>query len=185
MTTKLSISLAAIAAFTGSAFAGTHVTPVTPPAPDSLYRAGEFSLSVAGLVGARAGGLNALSAWSRNAVPGVDMELKYFITRNFGLGLEGDWLNTRRTLFGSALNFYYRMPLSESSAWAPYFLGGIGGLYGGGGGAAFEGHLGAGVEYRLSQKIGLFTDGRYTWVDATRNTIPQFGLIRFGVNFVF
>ena len=91
----------------------------------------------------------------------------------------------RRSLFGSALNFYLRAPLSQHSRWAPYLFAGVGGLYGGGGGAAFEAHIGGGLEYRLTPNVGLFGDGRYEWVDATRNSVPQFGAMRLGVNFVF
>jgi hypothetical protein len=190
MKTTLSISLAAIAAFTGSAFAGTPVKTVVPPEPE-FYRAGEFQGSVSFLGAARNGGNRAFgplagaSAWTEDTAPGVDMELRYFITRNFGVGLEGEWLATRRDLFGSALNFYLRAPLNQHSRWAPYLFAGVGGLYGGGGGAHLEGHIGGGLEYRITPTVGLFGDGRYEWVDATRNGVPQFGAMRLGVNIVF
>jgi hypothetical protein len=209
MKTKQSICLAAIAAFTGSAFAGTPVKAVAPTETE-FYRAGEFQGSVSFLGGARtsgggggqiAAGQNTPGqntsgqnasvplgggpqpAWTSSTAAGVDAELKYFITRNFGIGLEGEWLNTSRTLYGSALNLYLRAPLSASSRWAPYLFAGAGGLYGGG--AYFEGHIGGGIEYRITPKIGIFGDARYEWVDATRNNIPQFGAMRFGVNVVF
>jgi hypothetical protein len=191
MKTSLSITLAAIAAFTGSAFAGTPVKTVVPAEPE-FYRAGEFQGSVSFLGGAKSGGTRAVgplagpaSAWTNSTAPGVDAELRYFVTRNFGLGLEGEWLNTRRTLFGSALNFYLRAPLNQHSRWAPYLFTGIGGLYGGGGNAFLEGHIGGGLEYRITPNVGLLGDGRYEWVDATRNSVPQFGAMRLGVNFVF
>ena len=193
MKTTLSISLAAIAAFTGSAFAGTTVAPsktVVPPEPE-FYRAGEFQGSISFLGAKRSGENRAFgplapaSAWANDTAPGVDLELRYFITRNFGIGLEGEWLNTRRTLFGSALNLYYRWPLSQNSRWAPYVLGGVGGLYGGRGGAYFEGHLGGGLEYRVTPSVGLFGDARYEWVNASTNTLPHFGAMRLGVNIVF
>ncbi len=194
MKTKLNITLAAIAAFTGSAFAGTAVvnTVVTPVAPEAdFYRAGEFQGSVSFLGAARQGGggiplggLGRGPAWTGNAVGGVDAELRYFFTRNFGIGLEGEWFDTRRSLFGSAMNFYLRAPLHQGSRWAPYLFAGVGGLYGPGR-PTVEGHAGGGIEYRFTPNIGIFTDARYEWVDGSRNNIPQFGSMRLGLNFVF
>ena len=87
MKTTLSISLAAMAVITGSAFAGTPVKTVVPPEPE-FYRAGEFQGSVAFLGGARSGGSRPvggplggpfggqLSAWTNSTAPGVDAELR-------------------------------------------------------------------------------------------------------------
>ncbi len=46
----------------------------------------------------------------------------------------------------------------------------------------FEGHAGAGVEYRITRNFGIFTDGRWTVVDGAKNNFPS---VRTGVRFAF
>jgi hypothetical protein len=210
MKTKLNITLAALAAFTGSAFAGTTVTTTVAAPEADFYRAGEFQGSVSFLGAARSGGSRngglALGgtgvngqpgqtggtplgggrtpSWTSSTVGGVDVELRYFITRNFGMGLEGQWFNANRSIYGSALNFYLRAPLHEGSRWAPYLFAGGGGIYGPNN-SSWEVHAGGGIEYRITEKVGVFTDARYEWVDRARDIAPQFGAMRVGLNFVF
>ena len=161
------------------------------PEPESFYNAHEWSAGLSALLGARNSvdsrvndRLLPHATWAKTTEWGADLELKYFVTRNFGVGLEGEYLDLGRPLWGGALNFYLRAPLNESSHWAPYLFGGAGGLYAVGQGR-FEGHAGAGLEYRFTKQIGIFGDGRYVWVDGHHGNIPQFGLFRLGLNFVF
>lgn len=126
-----------------------------------------------------------------------------FFTTNLGFGIEGQAIRTQnngKDVVGStALNFFYRMPLGESG-WAPYLYTGAGVLFNtendfdditddlsdedldGSDDALFEGHFGAGVEYRITRNFGLFTDGRWTVVEGPRNNFPS---VRAGVRFAF
>jgi len=45
-----------------------------------------------------------------------------------------------------------------------------------------EGHAGIGIEYRFTKNIGIFTDGRFTFVEKAHN---NYGLVRTGVRFAF
>jgi opacity protein-like surface antigen len=156
-----------------------------PPAPESFYNAHELQLGVSALLAARAGDRgprfgNRISdqEW------GADLELAYFITRNLGVSVEQQYISAGRPIWNSAANVILRAPLHEGSRWAPYIFGGLGAYYASGQGR-FEGHAGAGLEYRWTQKIGTFLDGRYSWVDGNNNNIPQFGTFRAGFRFVF
>ena len=177
-----SVGVAAMSLFATAAFAGVAAPSkaVIAPMPESFYNAHEFSVSAAALLAARTadGGETRDTAW------GADLELGYFFTRNFGIALEGEYLDRGRPLWGTALNLYLRAPLNESSRWAPYLFGGLGGLFASGDGY-FEGHVGAGIEYRFTSKIGTFVDGRHTWVDGDGDNVPTFGLFRAGFKFVF
>lgn len=178
----VTVGAAALSLVVGAAFAGPSTPPktVAPPAPESFYNAHEFYLGAAALLAAKTNdsGNNTSTAW------GADLELGYFFTRNFGIALEGAYLDNDSPLWGSALNLYLRAPLSEGSRWAPYLFGGAGALWNSDD-ARFEGHIGAGIEYRFTQKVGMFVDGRHTWVDGQEDNIPTFGLFRAGFRFVF
>jgi hypothetical protein len=45
-----------------------------------------------------------------------------------------------------------------------------------------EGHVGLGAEYRFTKNIGIFTDGRFTFVEKAHN---NYGLVRTGIRFAF
>jgi hypothetical protein len=187
------MSLAAVA------FAGETVR-VNPPATtvtEGFYNAHEFQVGFAPLFVARAGqrtpairglGLGAaLPVRDRDRddqVWGADVDLAYFITRNFGVGVEQQWIDDGRPIWNSAFNVILRAPLNESSPWAPYLFGGAGVVYASGQGRV-EGHAGAGIEYRFTPRIGTFIDGRYTWVDGRNDRVPQYGAFRAGLRLVF
>lgn len=179
-------TLAALAALATTAFAGQAIVDKNPapPAPESFYNAHEFYGSAAALLGARTGTLGPNADFNNSTAWGADLELGYFFTRNFGIGLEGEYVDFGRPIWGSALNFYLRAPLNEGSRWAPYLFAGAGGFYGAGT-SRFEGHVGAGIEYRFTPRCGTFLDGRHAWVDGRNDVIPQFGLFRAGFKFVF
>jgi hypothetical protein len=185
------LALLSVGAFAGDTGGKAVVTPAPAPEPEVFYNANEFSVGLSALLGARNSidsrlnaRLDSRAAWGNTTQWGADLETRFFFTRNFGVGLEGEYIDINRPLFGSALNFYLRAPLNQTSRWAPYIFGGAGGLYAVGQ-ARFEGHAGAGLEFRITPKIGIFGDGRYVWVDGNHNDIPQFGLFRLGFNFVF
>jgi hypothetical protein len=192
-----------------AAFAGetVHVDKNPPPMPLSYYNAHEIQLGISALFAARAGddrianaplnGVGLLNAGAPIAGVGVglanerddhlwgaDVDLQYFITRNIGIGIEQQWINDGRPIWNTAANVILRAPLSEGSRWAPYLFGGAGAVYAASHGR-FEGHAGAGLEYRFTPKIGTFFDGRYVWVNGKNDNVPQYGAFRAGFRFVF
>ncbi|MEP7014116.1 MAG: hypothetical protein ABI925_01615 [Verrucomicrobiota bacterium] len=124
---------------------------------------------------------------------GAGMDVKYFWSRYFGVGVEGFVVDTVAGSAGSGLvTFTARYPIGH---FAPYVWGGAGVLAGGGrvdhfyeenhtysGGfvvdenehwsnaviankhAYFNGQLGIGVEYRLTCRIGIMADFAWNFV---------------------
>jgi opacity protein-like surface antigen len=175
--------------------------PIQPaPAPE-LYRAHEWDVDI---FGSYAPSSSDAGKYLGNHAWGGGVGVNYFFTRNFGLGLEGDVLRPTGAGINHdpagqfALNLLARLPIGETG-WAPYAIGGIGGFLPGGSynyftalqrtfrdsnseDILFEGHLGLGVEYRFTPNIGVFTDGRYEWV---QNGHDDFAQIRTGIRFAF
>lgn len=131
---------------------------------------------------------------------GGGLAVNYFFTRNWGLGLEGQALKNQAgrgsDVTGSAaLNLFYRAPIGDSP-WAPYVYVGGGAIFNANDGnvkslvrgdddaeeALLTGHAGIGVEYRVTRNFGLFTDGRWTIVDKSKNNFPS---VRTGIRFAF
>ena len=86
--------------------------------------------------------------------------MNFFFLRYFGIGYEAQWYDNDGTAEHLPVggNFFLRYPIC---AWnlAPYIFVG--------GGAAWDGdcvgygNVGAGLEYRFTDHIGAFVDGRY------------------------
>jgi opacity protein-like surface antigen len=206
----IALALVAFASPALSLFAGEPVVSsknvVEPPPPvEELYRAHEFQVD---LFGAYAVSPSDAGRYLGDHAWGGGVATNYFITRNFGLGFEGAALRGTGSrgdgnVSGQfALDVLGRLPIG-STPWAPYAIAGIGGFVPGSGSNFFnttvnavsrtvrdnnnddillEGHVGLGVEYRFTKNIGVFTDGRYTFVDKSKN---DFGLVRAGVRFAF
>lgn len=224
---KTTLTILAAVAFAGTAFAGTRVveskTQVVPET--GCFHAHELSLDMFGQYSVGEGPDRAGTFRDHGWGGGVGMN--YFVTRNFGIGIDGAWLDakeanyTSRGATGIALgnqgvqrgvqgaaaavpgvaartrttandsttvhNFsasvIYRFPI-DSICLAPYIFAG--------GGFAVDGkqwataHAGAGVEKRLSSKVGLFTDARWTFLGDRfgRDELGNLG-VRAGVRIVF
>jgi hypothetical protein len=115
---------------------------------------------------------------------GGGVGVNYFFHRHIGVGVEGHWNANGEddtVLHNVAGNVIFRWPLEMGPrlCFAPYLFGG--------GGAIFdtdhliEGHVGGGLEYRITQGFGIFGDGRFSWVEDENNH----GLFRAGVRFAF
>jgi hypothetical protein len=108
--------------------------------------------------------------------------VNYFLTRNFGIGVEGDWLAGDDVIHEVAASFIYRCPFenaTHSFGWAPYgFIGGGGQFDGQSVGFGFAG---GGVEVRCCRSFGVFGDGRYVIHDST----IDYGLFRLGCRVIF
>ena len=181
-------------AFAGSAFAGTKVVTTDKeyrPSEPECFRAHELQLDMFGQYsdgnGLEHAGLFRDHGW------GGGIGLNYFVTRNFGLGLDAAWLSARETPYIGAsrtevqsytASLIYRYPM-DSLCLAPYVFAG--------GGVAVDGkqwataHGGVGVEYRvLPGRLGIFADGRWTYLgDRFGRGDLNNASVRMGVRVVF
>jgi len=151
------------------------------PISDQLFQANEFSVDAFGM-----GALShsELVDASRHSVGhdsriGVGVGANYFFTRYLGIGGDAYTEDTQHSIVDSASgNVILRIPI-ESIRLAPYVFGG--------GGYQFDwketwfGQAGAGLEFRFTRHIGLFTDGRYVFNHDTEDIAVG----RIGLRFAF
>ena len=164
---------------------------------------GNFAGNVLGLGnGVESRQISGRPAW------GAGLGVNYIFARYFGVGIEqsvfgrqgggglqsdvGDYGYTRWQTTG---NFILRYPICQWNL-APYLLIGGGAQYGSvpnltvPGGRKYRmagqgfGHVGGGLEYRVTETIGLFSDLRYLFsgVDGLANNQMQW---RYGLRFAF
>ncbi|MES2707327.1 MAG: outer membrane beta-barrel protein [Verrucomicrobiota bacterium] len=197
------IAMTALASAGETVSSSTYTQMTAPPPPSlSLYNAGEWQVDLFGNYAFADSGNDRLiddDAW------GGGLGFNYFFTRNFGIGAEGSLFKTGGDTLGtSAFNLVLRFPIGETGL-APYLYGGVGLTFNAddldsddfrdareraedddrprnGDDVLFLGHAGAGIEYRFTQHVGIFTDARYTWCDQHDS---DFGLARAGVRFAF
>ena len=131
------------------------------------------------------------SAVHRDDGFGAGLGLNYFFTRYIGLGVDASVNNLFRDkngnkqhdgVFDSTGSLIFRYPLELGSfCIAPYALGG-GGVQTGAGSTLGSVHAGAGLEWRATPKLGIYSEGRYTWTTEHNEESSQ---VRLGVRFVF
>lgn len=174
---KLSLTILMAVAVAGSAFAGTEAKTFKDKVvvePTCLFRANELQLD------AFATGLfhnSARSAW------GGGLGVSYFFTKFIGIGVEEDIFARKgeTTEWATSGNLLLRYPIC---AWnlAPYALVGGGATYG----CKRQGHgfgdVGAGLEYRFTNNIGIFTDARWLYSSEDPKSAVQG---RAGLRFAF
>ena len=85
---------------------------------------------------------------------GAGFDGTYFVTRNVGLGLSGEWLDGQSSMGVVMATGTARFPMGST---APYLYGGAGAQFDGETEAV--GAAGAGIEYRFSPRFGVFVDG--------------------------
>ncbi len=118
---------------------------------------------------------------------GGGLGINYFFNKFVGIGFEQDIVGREKSggsksyaEWSSIGNLFLRYPICSLNL-APYALVGGGGAYGSGKGYGF-GHVGGGLEYRLTDNIGLFSDARYVYSgQEPRNAV----LGRAGLRFAF
>jgi hypothetical protein len=185
----LGVSMAA-GGVTSSSKMVTNPIPL-PPLPEEVFGVGPFVSIFA------AGNLHRENRpqFGGNFVDdgiGGGLSVGYFFTRNLGLELSGDALDTRSVdndlnfdadddnLYEVTAALLVRAPY-ESIRLAPYAMFGAGGGFDG----ASQGiwFAGGGLEYRLpgSGRYGLFSDARYTWAAVSNDYV----LIRLGLRYSF
>ena len=206
----LALTVVAVASHAISASAGEpissskEVLAPAPPPPISYFRANEFSVGLfASYDWTRTGNVRAIGnhAW------GGGIDGQYFPLRYLGFAVEGDFFNkVPGDFFGSTVtgNVILRYPLDDRFPGfhlAPYIFGGVGGVFNSNNAftrVATLGHAralnrrntddevlgdgGAGLEYRFTPHIGLFSDFRYNFVNESKN---NFMTTRIGLRFAF
>ncbi len=171
---KLTVALVAVAVSVTGAFAGTSAKTfkeTVAPAPECKFRDQELQIDA-----------YTAAAWYSTGRPfwGGGLGVNYFFTKHIGIGVEQD-LGGRggQAEWVTAGNLFLRYPFCFGLA--PYGLVGGGFAYGTGKGHGF-GHVGGGLEYRVTDNIGLFSDARYLYSSENpKNAV----LGRAGVRFAF
>jgi hypothetical protein len=147
-------ALAAPSVFAGTTTYKEYKGKEMPPVEVCRFRDMEFQLDVfyTGFYGSHDSTLHTGS--------GGGFGLNFFFLRYFGIGYEAAWYDNGGTAEHMPLggNFFVRYPICAINL-APYVMVG--------GGAAWDhttigyGNVGGGLEYRFTDNIGLFADGRY------------------------
>ena len=204
----ITVVMAAVAAT--SVFAGAEVVSkeVVTAEPACLFRDREFQIDAFGLGDFyRAGNdISGRPAW------GGGLGLNYFFTRFIGIGIEQDLYGRNSNGNGAQLtdfgytrwatigNLFLRYPICSWNL-APYLILGGGANYGNVGGGYVNypngsanrlagqgfGHVGGGLEYRVTETIGLFSDARYLYsgVDGLHGHGDSQLMWRYGLRFAF
>ncbi len=148
-----------VALATSAAFAGdgkTFKSKVVVEPPTCKFRDTEFQIDTfyTGFVGSSGSRLQTGS--------GGGLGLNFFFAKYFGIGWEGSVYSNDGTASWLPLNgnFFIRYPICSINL-APYVVVGGGADFQQGRHSIGFGNVGAGLEYRLTNNIGLFSDGRY------------------------
>ena len=166
------IMLTAAAAFAGDGKTFKDKVVVEPPT--CLFRAGELQLD------AFAAGLfynGGRPAW------GGGLGVNYFFTQFIGIGVEQDIVGRKSEAaeWATVGNLFLRYPICSWNL-APYAMVGGGAAYGAHRSGHGFGHVGGGLEYRLTEHIGLFSDAR--WIYSSEE--PKSGVLgRAGLRYAF
>jgi len=132
--------------------------PVSLKPLTELYRANEFSVDLFGAASVTAEAARSWYGIKDGHVAGGGFGLNYFVSRNIGVGVEArhSFAEGEDLLNRVSVNLQVRLPIGR---FAPYGIVSAGyrkqdGTYDGRFGA------GGGVEFRLSPRVGLFTDAQ-------------------------
>ena len=109
---------------------------------------------------------------------GAGVAANYFLTRYFGIGAEGIWLDGNRDTWVAMGNFIARYPIEGRIGVAPYLIVGGGGQFDYN--ERMVAAMGGGVETRFTPNFGAFADARWLF-----NGKENIGLVRFGFSLSF
>jgi hypothetical protein len=198
--TGLMAAITATSVLAGTPVASKEVVAIEDPC---LFRDNEIQLDLFGLGDFYQGAdnMSGRPAW------GGGVGLNYFFARYFGVGIEQDLYGRASgnpnmdtdygyTRWATIGNFFVRYPICSWNL-APYLMIGGGANYGNvpnrpafgvGGQSRLAGqgfgHVGGGLEYRITETIGLFSDARYLFSGVS--DLPNNQLMwRYGVRFAF
>lgn len=155
---KLFLTLSILTASVCASFAGDgksfkEVKTVVEP---ETCRFRDFEVQIDGFYTGFFGGHNTYFKTGSGGGFGVNV----FFARYFGVGYEAAWYSNDGSAQHLPLagNFFLRYPICSLNL-APYVLVGGGGTWNGHG--TGYGNVGAGLEYRVTNNVGIFVDGRY------------------------
>jgi hypothetical protein len=175
---KTLLSLVTGLALVTPAFAGSDVAPAeVAPAPSmDLFRAHEWNVDVSPVYSIKVGGGDDNN--DKDGFGGA-LSLSYYFTRVVGLRLDTSVVESNGALGLVGADLLLRAPI-DSARIAPY------GVLGGGaevfkGGADYYLRAGGGIEFRFTEKVGVFAEGTYNWIDKNVDRV----LVKVGVRFAF
>ena len=147
---------------------GKNPAPAKAPVPAPLcFEAGETSLDIVSVYADPTGGGGEWYDGSGlDSGVGGGLALTHFYTENLGVSAGAYWWDGNGAIHSVTGSVIYRHPLQDLCL-APYVYGGVGGHFDSVN--QISGHLGAGVEYRVTDSVGIFADYRYTWADETED----------------
>jgi hypothetical protein len=171
LTTSI-VALSLLEAFAGDGKSFKEVKTVVTPAP---CRFRDMEWQIDGFYTQFFGGHDTRFHTGAGGGFGVN----FFFLRYFGVGYEAAWYDNAGTAEHLPLggNFFLRYPICSLNL-APYVLVGGGGAWDHDG--IGYGNVGGGLEYRFTDHIGAFVDGRYFY-GGTGNV----GNLRAGLRFAF
>jgi outer membrane protein W len=108
---------------------------------------------------------------------GGGIALNYFFTENFGLEGSYSVFATESEVHQFSGSFIARLPI-KSLCLAPYAL--AGGSFHTDGVSQGTWHVGAGLDYRIANCVGVFADAQYNWAEDTSDYTTVRGGVRFG-----
>ena len=179
LTTSI-VALSLLEAFAGDGKSFKEVKTVVTPAPPCRFRDMEWQID--GFYSAFFGSSNTGGDFGRSRFhtgSGGGFGVNFFFLRYFGIGYEAQWYDNHGTVEHLPIggNFFVRYPICSLNL-APYVLVGGGGAWDHTG--IGYGNVGLGLEYRFTDHIGAFVDGRYFY-GGTGNV----GNLRAGMRFAF
>jgi hypothetical protein len=199
---KLTLSLLLSLGLIGTTIAGQPMVSSgkeykgTAPAPEYCFNDREFQLD---LFGAYLDGNGHTHAGPiRESGYGGGIGINYFFSRHIGIGVDATWISAEEngaadaqrddddeTIFHNiSSSLIFRLPI-DSACIAPYLF--VGGGFHVDGDQWASAHAGLGIEYRIvPQRIGLFTDARFTYYGTRYGNDDQNNVLaRAGIRFVF
>ncbi len=160
-----------------ASYAGQPIVDKNPknPVPESCFADQELQLDIYGAYVSSEGDGGHGDGW------GGGLGLNYYFMRNLGVGIDATATDGNGdTLWQFSTSMLYRYPVEMGNfCFAPYAKLGGGYMMNGSGDAFVT--TGGGIEFRLKQNLGLFTEGSYNWSDDNDNFIQG----RVGVRIVF
>ncbi|NOY00925.1 MAG: hypothetical protein GXP30_14535 [Verrucomicrobia bacterium] len=111
---------------------------------------------------------------------------EHFFSSYFGLAGSASWVDLDQgglwhNYVGDAI---FRVPI-ESARMAPYALAGVGTIYGDGD-FSLVGRIGAGIDFRITQSLGLFGDWIYHFPEGNTGLSGEnYATTRIGLKFAF
>lgn len=172
--TYIKLMVVGILALTSTVMAGSDLKSSKEVVVDSCrFRSNELQLD---LFGSGAFYKQGKPAW------GGGVGVNYFFLKYVGLGVEQTLVGREDVAeWGTFGNLFLRYPICSWNV-APYAVAGLGALYGQTK-AILAGTVGGGLEYRITDNIGIFADARWLYNANVSNSGAV--VARTGIKFAF